>query len=343
MSDLRSDGEALLEAPGVSIADFRRIGDVHEQGDQREGLFYRYTPAIKRAVRIALAVHRPLLIFGPSGCGKSSLVFNLARVLGRRYYEFVVQSRSEARDLYYRFDAIRRLGEAQLAAAQSNPDGVEWRSAYAFIEPGPLWWVYDPKSAKRRGGSLGGPALRAANDMGRWPPDYAGSLDHIESVTESIPPAILLIDEIDKADLDFANNLLVPLGSRQFGIEETGDLIKLATEEEMTAPLVVITSNRERELPVAFVRRCIVLTIEELRNEDLIDLARKTFHRAEDEAVDDWLQIAAILRDVRGREQVSPAEFLDSVRAIDLLGAEQGEWRDIVLQTAWTSTIRDHD
>jgi MoxR-like ATPase len=342
MSDSQSDGEAMLKAPCVSIADFRRPSDVHEQGDQREGLFYRYTPAIKRAVRVALAIHRPLLIFGPSGCGKSSLVFNLARVLGRRYYEFVVQSRSEARDLYYRFDAIRRLGEAQLGD-KAGPNGVEWRSAYAFIEPGPLWWVYDPKSAKLRGASPGGPTPRAARDPGRWPPEYSASLEQTESVTELIPPAVLLIDEIDKADLDFANNLLVPLGSGQFVIEETGDLIKLATEEEIAAPLVVITSNRERELPVAFVRRCIVLTIEELSNEDLIDLARKTFGRAEGESVDDWLQIATILRDVRGRDQVSPAEFLDSVRAIDKLGAEQLEWRDIVLQTAWTSTMRDRD
>jgi MoxR-like ATPase len=334
--------ERMLADPGVSIADFRKIRNAGEQGDQREGLFYRYTPAIKRAVRVALAVQRPLLIFGPSGCGKSSLVFNLARVLGRRYYEFVVQSRSEARDLYYRFDAIRRLGEAQLSA-QSDPEAVEWRSTYAFIEPGPLWWVYDPKSAKLRGAGTEVRAPRPAHDPGRWPPDYFPSSERAENDNESIPPAIFLIDEIDKADLDFANNLLVPLGSRQFVVDETGDRIRLATEDQIAAPLIVITSNRERELPVAFVRRCVVLKIDQLSNEDLIDLARQTFGRAESEPAEDWERIAEILRDVRGNEQVSPAEFLDSVRAIELLGAEESEWRDIVLQTSWTNTMGDGD
>src|SRR5438034_8453169 len=99
-------GVRLLEESEVSIADFRDGSDATEIGDRRDGRFYRYTPEIKLAVRVALAVGRPLLVFGPSGCGKSSLMFSLARLLRRRYYEFVVQSRSEARDLYYRFDAV---------------------------------------------------------------------------------------------------------------------------------------------------------------------------------------------------------------------------------------------
>src|SRR5437879_6326598 len=127
----------MLEASGVSIADFRDGADHMEYGDRRDGTFYRYTPDIKLAVRVALAVNRPLLVFGPSGCGKSSLVFNLARLLRRRYYEFVVSSRSEASDLYYRFDAVRRLGEAQLGAAGAEEGRARWRDSHNFIEPGP--------------------------------------------------------------------------------------------------------------------------------------------------------------------------------------------------------------
>src|ERR1044071_5925772 len=137
----------ILEEPGVSTADFREDADLAEYGDRRDGKFYRYTPDIKLAVRVALAVNRPLLVFGPSGCGKSSLVFNLARLLRRRYYEFVVNSRSEAADLYYRFDAVRRLGEAQIGGHGAANNDSDWRNCYPFIEPGPLWWVFNPRTA----------------------------------------------------------------------------------------------------------------------------------------------------------------------------------------------------
>lgn len=333
----------ILEAEGVSVADFREETDTSDVGDRRDGMFYRYTPAIKLAVRVALAVGRPLLVFGPSGCGKSSLVFNLARLLRCRYYEFVVQSRSEARDLYYRFDAVRRLGEAQLGAGQMEGN-AEWRNSYSFIEPGPLWWLYSPHTARLRGSRGERPQPRPAIDSGRWPDDYAEPMDRPTAPLAEIPPAVLLIDEIDKADPDFPNNLLVPLGSRQFLVEETGDLIKLGNEQYGNAmPLVVITSNRERELPVAFVRRCVVLEIQPLGTDELIDLARATFREDSEAAVKMWQQIAELLRQIRGYEQVSPAEYLDTIKAIQLLRADTKQWKDIILQTSWTSTMAGRD
>lgn len=331
-----------LEEPDISIADFRDAHDTLAIADRRDGKFYRYTSDIKLAVRVALAVGRPLLVFGPSGCGKSSLVFNLARLLRRRYYEFVVNSRSEARDLYYRFDAVRRLGEAQIGASGHADNDVDWRNCYPFIEPGPLWWVFSPQTAKFRGSQAPLPSLKLAVDPGRWPDDYADPADRQTEVGATPPPAMLLIDEIDKADPDFPNNLLVPLGSREFLVEETGDLIKLGNDENgNSGPLVVITSNRERELPVAFIRRCVVLQIEPLKDDELVDLAKKTFRAEDDKSVQTWKRIAELLRDIRKRDQVSPAEYLDAIKAIQSLGGDENQWQQILLKTSWTSDLGD--
>jgi MoxR-like ATPase len=324
---------SLLDQPGVSVADFRREDDRTTSADRRDGLLYRYSPEVKLAVRVALAIGRPLLVFGPSGCGKSSLVFSVARLLRRRYYEVVVSSRSEARDLYYRFDAVRRLGDAQLGAAAAGA----WRSVYPFIEPGPLWWVFSPQSARWRGGNIGDSAIRPATDPGRWPDAYLDPVDRPATDEVLAVPAVLLIDEIDKADPDFANNLLVPLGSRQFVVEESGDLVKLRAKGDDQPPLVVITSNRERELPPAFVRRCVVLEIPPPSENELLEIAHAHFPGANADAVERWKRIAALTRDLRRQDPVSIPEYLDAVRAIEQLGGDETQWREILLRTAWTS------
>jgi MoxR-like ATPase len=341
MTEGRQD-HSMLEGSGITVADFRDADDNLGFPDRRDGKFYRYTPDIKLAVRVAIALGRPLLVFGPSGCGKSSLVFNLARLFRRRYYEFVVHSRSEARDLFYRFDAVRRLGEAQIAGRGIADDEENWRSCYPFIEPGPLWWVFNPQIAKLRGPKRRSSSVKPALDPGRWPDDYADPSDHKEDPNVAPPPAVLLIDEIDKADPDFPNNLLVPLGSREFIVEETGDLIKFGNDPSGdSAPLIVITSNRERELPVAFIRRCVVLEIKPLNDDELIDLAKKTFRIEDDKNVQIWKRVAELLRGLRPRDQVSPVEFLDAIKAVQSLGGSENQWQQILLKTSWTSDLGD--
>ncbi len=324
----------MLETLGVSVADFRSPNEGGFHGDRRDGGLYRYTADIKLGVRIALAVGRPLLVLGPSGCGKSSLAASLARVLERRYYEFVVTSRSEAKDLFYRYDAVRRLGEAHVAAVNKESE-INWRVAYPFIEPGPLWWVYSPLTAIRRGAPDGLPGIPPAKD-----PGIAFALESGAGTDSSTAPSILLIDEIDKADPDFPNNLLVPLGSREFSIEEASGTIQLARADSgIGAPLVVITSNRERDLPAAFLRRCIVLEIPGPTDAELVDIARRTFRSESASDGERWLLIAQRLRELRGRDAVSTAEYLDTVRAIDELKIQDGtagDWNGVILKTAWS-------
>ena len=125
-------------------------------------------------------------------------------------------------------------------------------------------------------------------------------------------------------------------------VEETGDLIKLGDHANGdSAPLVVITSNRERELPVAFIRRCVVLEIKPLDDDELVDLAKKTFRIEDDKNVQMWKRIAELLRDIRKRDQVSPAEFLDAIKAVQSLGGDESQWQQILLKTSWTSDLGD--
>jgi MoxR-like ATPase len=120
-------------------------------GDSRDGKLYVYDDGeeIVLAVNIALATGRPLLISGLSGGGKSSLGQHVARLLGRRYYEFVVTARTQAQDLTWRFDAVRRLADAQVQGRLSQLNTLE--GIYPYIEPQVLWWVFNREAPASEG------------------------------------------------------------------------------------------------------------------------------------------------------------------------------------------------
>ena len=272
--------------PLKDLEDFRSDEDREVIGDRRDGKLYRYTQEIKLLVNVALATGRPLLVLGPSGCGKSSLAFNLARALKRRYYEFVVTSRSQARDLFYRFDAVRRPANAYTSrepqAAKPDDESI-WSTQYPYIEPGPLWWIFHRESAERRGYSDAVSLtilLRLILSYGhhksqRRLQQRLSSTRQIKS--QRRPQQCFSFNEIDKAEPDFPNNLLVPLGSHQFMLEEIAKVIMLRDtghdHNVENTPLVIITSNRERELPEAFIRRCVVLEIAEPTTDELVEIA----------------------------------------------------------------------
>lgn len=195
------------------------------------------------ALSAAYTTGRPLLISGEPGVGKSQLARAAAAAMGRALITYMVEPRTEPQDLRYRFDAIGRLADAQ-ANTQQLVSKVPGRTALDpihYIEPGPLWWALNWKSAD---GQL-------ANLRGRY------HKPHDQDNTRGV---VLLIDEIDKADSDIPNSLLDALGNRRFHVPWLDSEIALA--KDAPPPLIIITTNKERELPIAFVRRCVVLAIE---------------------------------------------------------------------------------
>ena len=271
-------------------------------GDRRDGLVYVYNEQIELAINVALATHRPILIRGTSGSGKSSLARNVARRLKWWYYEQVVTSRTQARDLQWSFDTLRRLSDAQAKKLKPNA---------AYIEPGVLWWAFDPNGAARRGQPASSKVPRVANP-GIVPPKGKSTIS-----TET--GAVVLLDEIDKADPDVPNNLLVPLGSLQFKVIETGLKFDVIAKRHL---LVLITTNDERVLPNAFMRRCVMLRLEPPEAPQLVNIAKEHYGP-------DKKNIYAIIADkvlalapfgTSGKPEASAAEYLDAVRACIELG-----------------------
>ncbi len=194
---------------------------------------HRFDADTACALRAAEAAGRPLLIRGEPGTGKSQTARAAAVAAGRAFLSVVIDGRTEAHDLLWHYDAVGRLSDAQVEARGASEPGH-------YLSPGPLWWAYDWLGAQEQW------MHRRRGEVPRAPPQWDGKKG-----------AVLLIDEIDKADPDLPNAFLELLGNRGFTVPHLGQRVVRGE----SAPLVVITTNEERELPPAFLRRCLVLTL----------------------------------------------------------------------------------
>lgn len=259
------------------------------------------------AVNAALVTGRPLLVRGEPGTGKSQLARVAAQVLGRALVQHAVDSRTETKDLLWSLDAVARLAEAQLVGSlhDAKSEDVHKRMAIEnFLHPGPLWWAFDWLSAEAqaRRVQLGTPSTPSG-----WQP-AAG--------------VVVLIDEIDKADPSVPNGLLDALGHGRFEVPGR-EVVSMKTEPR---PLVLITTNEERSLPEAFLRRCLVLHLSlPGTKEALIQAltARGRAHFGPKTCSDAVLKAAAEQlaadREEVGRRGLSPpglAEYIDLLRAV---------------------------
>ena len=129
---------------------------------------------------------------------------------------------------------------------------------------------------------------------------------------------VLLIDEIDKADLEFPNDLLWELDKMEFYIHETHETVKAKTR-----PIVISTSNAEKELPDAFLRRCIFHYIAFPEKEEMEEIVNVHFDNLEEnllkQAMDTFYWIRSI-KDVR--KKPSTSELIDWLQALVLGGIE---------------------
>lgn len=132
---------------------------------------------------------------------------------------------------------------------------------------------------------------------------------------------VLLIDEIDKADLEFPNDLLWELDRMEFYINETKETIRTKHR-----PIVIITSNAEKELPDAFLRRCIFHYIDFPDEEKIADIIRVHFGQLDKKLVDNAIRA---FYDIRSMKQImkkpSTSELLDWIQALQLTGVNVDE------------------
>lgn len=214
------------------------------QAEERKRRFIAPQNAIE-VVNAALYLRRPLLVTGRPGTGKSSLAYAVAHELGLgEVLKWPITTRTTLEEGLYRYDAIARLRESQRKKRKEEEEIPE--DIGKFIQLGPLGTALIPSS----------------------PPNK---------------PRILLIDEIDKSDIDLPNNLLNVFEDGEFDIPE---LIRIKEQTQRgvtvetyyrkqendrtytvpqgqvkasTFPFVIMTSNGEREFPPAFLRRCLRL------------------------------------------------------------------------------------
>ena len=129
---------------------------------------------------------------------------------------------------------------------------------------------------------------------------------------------ILLIDEIDKADLEFPNDLLWELDRMEFYIPETGETVRAKQR-----PIVIITSNAEKELPDAFLRRCIFHYIEFPKQDLMEDIVRVHYPDIEDKLLKHTMQAFYWLRSLYGiQKKPSTSEILDWIQALQISGVD---------------------
>jgi MoxR-like ATPase len=203
--------------------------------DEKLNLHLRpYIPSqgLKKAVNLALYLKkRPLLLMGEPGVGKTCLAESVAfELLGAdgmkdRYFRWNVKSTTKAKDGLYRYDTFRRLADSQIlrtAEERVQLNNLKIDAENSYIQRGDLAQAFHRSTRKKR--------------------------------------SVILIDEIDKADIDFPNDLLNELENYDFVIPETGE--KVTRDNDFEYPVIIISSNRERELPPAFLRRCLYHYIE---------------------------------------------------------------------------------
>jgi MoxR-like ATPase len=129
---------------------------------------------------------------------------------------------------------------------------------------------------------------------------------------------VLLIDEVDKADLEFPNDLLLELDAMRFRIDETGRDV-VAKER----PVVIITSNNEKELPDAFLRRCVFHYIEFPGRELMTQIVRVHHPDVEDKVLDQALEVFYGLRaTARIRKRPTTSELIDWICALRKAGVD---------------------
>ena len=288
------------------------------RGDVAHGVEpYIFTEPILIAIDVALVTRRPLLVAGKPGCGKSRLADAVAALLGWNFLERTMTSRTRPEELTVEIDHLRRLHDAQSKGSTAMPPDAVYRN------PGVFWWAFEPDSATVRGCS------EAVLRRHRVRLDYPGIRRRRPG---EIQHTVLLIDEIDKAEPDVPNDLLEPLDVASFSLPDGKSVCAPADQKRLT----IITTNGERALPPAFLRRCVSLVVDEPSRAQLIAIAEAHEPTANTDLVSAIADKIERFRDKASTHGRTPgtSEFLDAIRAcvaleITVDDAEDSVWTQV--------------
>lgn len=288
--------------------------------NSRLGAVYLENDELRLVTEIAILTGRPLLLLGEPGSGKSSFAPFIAANLDWKYFEFNVTGRTEARELLWRFDALSRLRDAQTGVKKLKPEH--------YVIPEVLWWAFNFEDALE--------FVRKNSRLSLSGVDGVVPFADI-NLKRRAPGAVVLIDEIDKADPNVPNDLLEVIGKNTFTVSDIGRIVQRQPSPLKTEPvapddygdlLIIITTNEERDLPPAFMRRCIMYKLSEPEDRKALtdkwfDIARLHLEKAiglhpqGEEMVRKLADKCWKLRDEsdnKVRRTPSVAEFLDALK-----------------------------
>jgi MoxR-like ATPase len=244
---------------------------------------YLADDGLATAAFLALRMNRPLFCEGEPGTGKTALAQAMAEVLGAELIRLQCHEGIDASQALYDWDFPRQL--LHLRALEAAAGAAEERLDAEAVEAS----LYDPRFLIAR------PVLRALQTT----------------------PSVLLIDEVDRADDEFEAFLLEVLTEHAVTIPEIGEI------RAARPPLVVLTSNRTREVHDALKRRCLYLWLDHPDVNREIAILRSRLPGVPERLA---AQVAGAVRKMRQLDLLKPpgvAESLDWAQALQLLGARE--------------------
>ncbi len=257
---------------------------------------------LAQAFHMARVLGMPLLIEGEPGTGKTELPIQYAKDANLPLFVYPTGSKSNVEQFVARFDHVKYLRDSQVEIlnAQREEKGLTSKLSTA-----------NRNTEDLKDYVVKGPAAQAFVS----------------------PNSVLLIDEIDKAPREFPNDLLYALSHRKFIMPESGEVIEIS-EEEM--PAIVITSNREQELPTAFKGRCvyhyihfpdaammreIVAKHHPKLSERLVDVALNIFYQLRNLGLERAPTTRELLNWLKYAQTFSSEESIEKLKRLDGLGA----------------------
>jgi MoxR-like ATPase len=231
---------------------------------------YIADPGLRNAVNVALVLGQPLLVTGEPGTGKTKLAGSIAHELQLDSpLVFRTKTTSTARDLFYRYDALRHFHDANVIKKDQDL----------------------PVEDYIRYEALGLAIISALSD------------------TESARRSVVLVDEVDKAPRDFPNDILNEIEEFSFTVNETGKTFKT---DERYRPIVLLTSNSEKNLPDAFLRRCVFYHIPPPTHADLLKIVKSRLKLSDQFAlmVDPLISHFEEIRQLALKKKPATAELL---------------------------------
>ena len=237
---------------------------------------------LAQSFHIARTLGMPLLIEGEPGTGKTELPIQYAADKGLDLFVYPTGSKSNVEQFVARFDHVKYLRDSQIEILNSQREEKGLKSKLSTGDRNPENLAdYVVK----------GPAAQAY----------------------STPNSVLLIDEIDKAPREFPNDLLYALSHRKFIMPESGEVIEVS-EDDM--PAIVITSNREQELPTAFKGRCIYHYIHFPEADTMREIIAKHYPKVENKIVDVAMDVFYHLRRIGLERAPTTRELLNWLKYV---------------------------